>query len=357
MRLHLLVTIGVICLAPSASSKVAADPISTSPGVPYSETAVQELWHAVVADHHVANPHGHHPDPHHHAGDPHHSGDPHHVGDPHHTGDPHHAGDPHHTDTGEPHHTGDIHHSDDPHHTSDPHHFDDGHHHSANHHVDPHHHGGPTHHNSGPHHHAGDPHSVHDPMHVMGLSITADGHGNRSLHVHNTQLGDLNSDGHIGQNDALLHFGHSNFLPGNSLDGEVNYVQFADGQSVLILVDTAHIPESFDLSSALSNLGVNTIPEHPTGDYNKDGAVDAADYVMWRDTLGSTAHLAADGDRNNRIDHGDYGVWRAHFGETAATAAVLAPDSSNAAVPEPATLLLGMLAGLIVLTLRRCRCH
>ena len=47
------------------------------------------------------------------------------------------------------------------------------------------------------------------------------------------------------------------------------------------------------------------------GDYNHDGAVDAADYVVWRDTDGQSGmDLPADGDSNNIIDDGDYQVWR-----------------------------------------------
>ena len=52
------------------------------------------------------------------------------------------------------------------------------------------------------------------------------------------------------------------------------------------------------------------------GDYNLDGTVNAADYTVWRDTLGSTTSLAADGNGNNAIDTGDYGVWKQNFGRT-----------------------------------------
>ena len=52
-------------------------------------------------------------------------------------------------------------------------------------------------------------------------------------------------------------------------------------------------------------------------DYNHNGAVDAADYVVWRDALGQIgAGLTADGNNNGEIDAGDYNVWRANFGRT-----------------------------------------
>ncbi len=50
------------------------------------------------------------------------------------------------------------------------------------------------------------------------------------------------------------------------------------------------------------------------GDYNENTVVDAADYVLYRDTLGSNVDLRADGDNNGVIDQGDYDYWRAHYG-------------------------------------------
>ena len=46
------------------------------------------------------------------------------------------------------------------------------------------------------------------------------------------------------------------------------------------------------------------------GDYNHNGTVDAADYVVWRHTLGqSGTSLAADGDGSGTIDQADYDEW------------------------------------------------
>ena len=50
------------------------------------------------------------------------------------------------------------------------------------------------------------------------------------------------------------------------------------------------------------------------GDYNHDDRVDAADYVVWRKTFGSTTALAADGSGNQQIDQADFDVWRRNFG-------------------------------------------
>jgi hypothetical protein len=74
----------------------------------------------------------------------------------------------------------------------------------------------------------------------------------------------------------------------------------------------------------------------PPGDYNLNGAVDAADYIVWRATNGQTGSgLAADGDANNRIDAADYRLWRANFGVTSDDGSL-----ATATAPEPASLIL-----------------
>jgi GH35 family endo-1,4-beta-xylanase len=83
------------------------------------------------------------------------------------------------------------------------------------------------------------------------------------------------------------------------------------------------------------------------GDYNGNGTVDAADYTIWRDTLGSAADLRADGNGNLVIDEGDYGVWKSAFG-TEYNLGASAFGAAGAAVPEPATVLL-LLMGCILL--------
>lgn len=69
-----------------------------------------------------------------------------------------------------------------------------------------------------------------------------------------------------------------------------------------------------------------------TGDFNSDGAVDAADYTVWRDGYGTT------------YDDTDYVLWKSNYGATLAGLA--------ASVPEPSTLLLMAIAGLGVGRLR-----
>jgi hypothetical protein len=75
----------------------------------------------------------------------------------------------------------------------------------------------------------------------------------------------------------------------------------------------------------------------PTGDYNGNHQVDAADYVVWRNTLSQavTSGSGADGNQTGTVDAGDYDFWRARFGNAAGSGA-----TSGTGVPEPSTLAL-----------------
>jgi hypothetical protein len=75
------------------------------------------------------------------------------------------------------------------------------------------------------------------------------------------------------------------------------------------------------------------------GDFNRDGIVDGADYVVWRKLEGSTGNdLAADSNEDNIVDAKDYSLWSGNFGRTNLSGA-------GSAIPEPTTLY-PMLVGL-----------
>jgi hypothetical protein len=92
-------------------------------------------------------------------------------------------------------------------------------------------------------------------------------------------------------------------------------------------------------------------PSQPAGDFNHDGAVDTADYVLWRNTLNQSVPIGsgADGNFDGQITVADYDVWRSHFGAT--TAATSAP--LNLSVPEPATTWTSAVLLLFALLSRR----
>jgi beta-glucanase (GH16 family) len=90
------------------------------------------------------------------------------------------------------------------------------------------------------------------------------------------------------------------------------------------------------------------------GDYNHDGMVDAADYTVWRDSIGQSGiGLDADGSGNGTIDQSDFDTWQSQFGMTAGGGA---GAGSTATVPEPATVSL-LLAGILVVWIADAQRH
>ncbi len=125
----------------------------------------------------------------------------------------------------------------------------------------------------------------------------------------------------------------------------------SDGDSSIELTDLSisYLDESYpaywDLSSGgvIPNVVMATNPDHAggdvgspgfvpsssglLGDFNGDLKVDAADYTVWRNGLGSTYTVA------------DYDDWKANFGAVASgTGAGSGSVAANGAVPEPAAL-------------------
>jgi hypothetical protein len=86
-------------------------------------------------------------------------------------------------------------------------------------------------------------------------------------------------------------------------------------------------------------------------DYNRNGAVDTADYVVWRKTVGSVTDLRADGNGDGVVDVHDYNLWKIFFGNVSAVAA---STEAIAAVPEPNAVLL-IAAAMVGLLLERYR--
>jgi hypothetical protein len=90
-----------------------------------------------------------------------------------------------------------------------------------------------------------------------------------------------------------------------------------------------------------------TAPPGVAGDYNNNGVVDAADYVVWR--KGGT--LQNEVDNPGTVNAADYAAWRARFGNSAGGGTGL----SGTAVPEPSTFVLLVMSaiGISSLVLRR----
>jgi hypothetical protein len=154
---------------------------------------------------------------------------------------------------------------------------------------------------------------------------------------------------HIDTEEIPIH-AHISF----SSDGKSISFDF-DPIRIPVQGGTSNTPVTLDILKQVSWIGpvldplptshhidilVNEYPTTPAlvGDYNDDGVVDAADYVVWRKELGTT------------YTQTDYDLWRANFGQTPGSGAGV---SANATVPEPATSVLMILAAAAGWSLRR----
>ena len=98
-------------------------------------------------------------------------------------------------------------------------------------------------------------------------------------------------------------------------------------------------------AAGLTDIGWSVVPPPSLpGDYNRNGVVDAADYIVWRNTRGQSVApgSGADGSGNGSVGTEDYAYWRARFGMAGASGA-----GSAALVPEPAGGLILVIGGLI----------
>jgi hypothetical protein len=93
-----------------------------------------------------------------------------------------------------------------------------------------------------------------------------------------------------------------------------------------------------------------------SADFNGNGTIDAADYVIWRNNagaMGTGTQATGDANGDTNVNQADYELWRAGFGTAAPGGAGL---GAAAAVPEPAlTALLAPLMAMLCAA-RRARC-
>lgn len=165
----------------------------------------------------------------------------------------------------------------------------------------------------------------------FGLSTTTVSFVSGNL-AYRSSLGQAGSDTVMGQSSAMSGTGTlaSQSQGGNFL--ETLLLPVSTTQTVTVDATTS---VDFTLTGQLFATAVL-----PAGDYNLNGIVDAADYVVWRKKLGSSTALP--NDDTPGVGPDDYTRWRSHFGQTGGSGvgAVL----TGTAIPEPSSFLMLLLA-------------
>jgi autotransporter-associated beta strand protein len=103
----------------------------------------------------------------------------------------------------------------------------------------------------------------------------------------------------------------------------------------------------YDADALRFTINVLPVPVPLPGDYDNDGTVDAADYVVWRRNVGVSITLPNETVSPGAVDGADYDEWRSHFGTARSSGAVVT------AVPEPSGVIL-IWCSCLVGCVRRC---
>jgi hypothetical protein len=99
-------------------------------------------------------------------------------------------------------------------------------------------------------------------------------------------------------------------------------------ENIYATADPSHIADLTDRLEELATSQGN--PPFMPGDFNLDGTVDAADYVLWRFEVSQSTVVQRNADSNGDgiVDDADYQIWRRNFGRTSANP-VLRSSSQN----------------------------
>jgi autotransporter-associated beta strand protein len=104
-----------------------------------------------------------------------------------------------------------------------------------------------------------------------------------------------------------------------------------------------------------SGTGILTVgPSILAGDYNNNGIVDAADFVIWRKNIGQPSQTLPNDTTGVIIGDAQYDLWRSNFGSTTAVPGSGSVANSSA-VPESSSfglLMLGFAALAVIGTFR-----
>jgi hypothetical protein len=126
--------------------------------------------------------------------------------------------------------------------------------------------------------------------------------------------------------EPMLNMGNPDGIESDSWD----YFAISNTSTV---DDFDFILDNFTIEVVGSNAGLS-------GDFNEDGKVDAADYVVWRKNETANNSLPNDGGAATQAARFD--LWRANFGEM-----TMPGGGAGGAVPEPCSAALVMICGYL----------
>jgi len=170
---------------------------------------------------------------------------------------------------------------------------------------------------------------------------------------------DFNNNGHFGDEGEHIEFRDA--ITGQTLGQQIrlqddtNFLEFTApaevaanglaarfrygvGGSANFNVSAGHTlvgeVEDYLLSATISTSFIEPV----VGDFDGSNVVDAGDYLVWQQTLGSNLDLRADANANGVVDMGDFAMWRDNLGAVATASLSVAPGAalSTATEEQPA---------------------
>ncbi len=114
--------------------------------------------------------------------------------------------------------------------------------------------------------------------------------------------------------------------------------QYADNTSVPGISGNVDGDVYYGTQAQLDALRIGNDGAMP-GDFNRDGTVDARDYILWRNTNGQTVPIYSGADANGdaKVNDTDFAVWRSHFNTSSSVGSGTA-SLAERMVPEPVTI-------------------
>ncbi len=181
------------------------------------------------------------------------------------------------------------------------------------------------------------PNPVSNPNEPLPWSIVYDpdgnfGGGTITVDLVNTATGGLDFPTPLGA------FSHTFNLPGNVKYDNTFVDSFGMTPSVVQGVENQQLffIDDIQYTALVPKVGLD-------GDFNENDTVDAADYTTWQDSQGSMTALPNSGGLAAPIGQAHYNLWSSNFGSSGGS-------GTNAAVPEPSSLVT-YLVGLVAMVM------